>query len=95
MLNAKGQTLAEAKSDSQGHVTLQTDKEAALLLARQEFDRQKLLFDAEIAARNHAMTGSALRVLAAAMRPTSCAPAPCPTCCLRPPIPPGPTRSTP
>ncbi len=27
LLNAKGQTLAEAKSDSQGHVTLQTDKE--------------------------------------------------------------------
>ena len=36
LLNAKGQTLAEAKSDSQGHVTLQTDKEAALLLARKE-----------------------------------------------------------
>ncbi|MDR8469780.1 hypothetical protein FPK58_23565, partial [Acinetobacter baumannii] len=35
-LNAKGQTLAQAKSDSQGHVTLQTDKEAALLLARKE-----------------------------------------------------------
>ncbi|MCS5932781.1 hypothetical protein LNQ03_25810 [Klebsiella pneumoniae subsp. pneumoniae] len=29
---------AEAKSDSQGHVTLQTDKEAALLLARKEAD---------------------------------------------------------
>lgn len=36
LLNAKGQTLAQAKSDDQGHVTLQTDKEAALLLARKE-----------------------------------------------------------
>ncbi|WP_159867915.1 MULTISPECIES: alpha-2-macroglobulin [unclassified Raoultella] len=36
LLNAKGQTLAQAKSDGQGHVTLQTDKEAALLLARKE-----------------------------------------------------------
>ncbi|MCF6689601.1 alpha-2-macroglobulin family protein [Raoultella terrigena] len=36
LLNAKGQTLAQAKSDGQGHVTLQTDQEAALLLARKE-----------------------------------------------------------
>lgn len=36
LLNAKGQTLAQAKSDGQGHVTLQTDKDAALLLARKE-----------------------------------------------------------
>lgn len=36
LLNAKGQTLAQAKSDAQGHVTLQTDKEAALLLARKD-----------------------------------------------------------
>ncbi|MCI1033296.1 alpha-2-macroglobulin family protein [Raoultella terrigena] len=36
LLNAQGQTLAQAKSDGQGHVTLQTDKEAALLLARKE-----------------------------------------------------------
>ncbi len=36
LLNAKGQTLAQAKSDSRGHVTLQTDKEAALLLARKD-----------------------------------------------------------
>lgn len=36
LLNAQGQTLAQAKSDDQGHVTLQTDKEAALLLARKE-----------------------------------------------------------
>ncbi|MVT03464.1 hypothetical protein CD006_12575 [Enterobacter sp. 10-1] len=36
LLNAKGQTLAQAKSDGQGYVTLQTDKDAALLLARKE-----------------------------------------------------------
>ncbi|MDP1109308.1 hypothetical protein, partial [Klebsiella pneumoniae] len=35
-LKAKGQTLAEEKRDSQRHVTLQTDKEAALLLSRKE-----------------------------------------------------------
>ncbi|MFK3705715.1 alpha-2-macroglobulin family protein [Klebsiella sp. NPDC088457] len=34
LLNAKGQTLAQAQSDGQGHATLQTDKDAALLLAR-------------------------------------------------------------
>ncbi len=35
LLNTKGQILAEAKSDAQGHVTLQNDdKDAALLLAR-------------------------------------------------------------
>ena len=36
LLNEKGQTLAQANSDAQGHATLQTDKEAALVLARKE-----------------------------------------------------------
>ncbi len=36
LLNDKGQTLAQATSDAQGHATLNTDKEAALLLARKE-----------------------------------------------------------
>lgn len=48
LLNAKGQTLAQAKSDSQGHVTLQTDKEAALLLARK--DGQTTLLDLKLPA---------------------------------------------
>ena len=34
LLNEKGQTLAQATSDAQGHVKLETDKDAALLLAR-------------------------------------------------------------
>ncbi|PDO87376.1 alpha-2-macroglobulin family protein [Kosakonia pseudosacchari] len=34
LLNEKGQTLAQATSDSDGHATLSTDKEAALILAR-------------------------------------------------------------
>ncbi|WP_354690078.1 alpha-2-macroglobulin [Phytobacter sp. RSE-02] len=34
LLNDKGQTLAQATSDAQGHATLTTDKEAALILAR-------------------------------------------------------------
>ncbi len=37
LLNAKGQTLRrKRKATAEGHVTLQTDKEAALLLARKE-----------------------------------------------------------
>ncbi|BBR59955.1 alpha-2-macroglobulin family protein [Klebsiella sp. WP4-W18-ESBL-05] len=36
LLNDKGQTLAQATSDAKGHATLQTDKDAALLLARKE-----------------------------------------------------------
>ncbi|QDI07455.1 hypothetical protein electrica_01260 [Klebsiella electrica] len=49
LLNAKGQTLAEAKSDGQGHVTLQTnDKDAALLLARK--DGQTTLLDLKLPA---------------------------------------------
>lgn len=48
LLNAKGQTLAQAKSDAQGHVTLQTDKEAALLLARK--DGQTTLLDLKLPA---------------------------------------------
>ncbi|TCC14252.1 alpha-2-macroglobulin family protein [Kosakonia quasisacchari] len=34
LLNEKGQTLAQATSDSDGHATLNTDKDAALILAR-------------------------------------------------------------
>ena len=49
LLNAKGQTLAQAKSDAQGHVNLQTDdKEAALLLARK--DGQTTLLDLKLPA---------------------------------------------
>lgn len=48
LLNAKGQTLAQAKSDAQGHVTLQTEKEAALLLARK--DGQTTLLDLKLPA---------------------------------------------
>ncbi|MWL75221.1 hypothetical protein GQM09_33120, partial [Escherichia coli] len=36
LLNDKGQTLAQAASDGDGHAVLQTDKEAALILARKE-----------------------------------------------------------
>lgn len=36
LLNEKGQSLAQAKTDSDGHATLSTDKEGALLLARKE-----------------------------------------------------------
>lgn len=36
LLNEKGQTLAQATSDGDGHATLTTDKEAALILARKE-----------------------------------------------------------
>lgn len=36
LLNEKGQTLAQATSDAQGHATLTTDKEAALVLARKD-----------------------------------------------------------
>ena len=36
LLNDKGQSLAQATSDAQGHAVLKTDKEAALLLARKE-----------------------------------------------------------
>lgn len=36
LLNDKGQTLAQATSDAQGHVQLEADKAAALLLARKE-----------------------------------------------------------
>ncbi|MEW5560659.1 alpha-2-macroglobulin [Enterobacter asburiae] len=48
LLNDKGQTLAQANSDAQGHVTLQTDKEAALLLARK--DGQTTLLDLKLPA---------------------------------------------
>lgn len=36
LLNARGQTLNQATTDGQGHATLKTDKEAALILARKE-----------------------------------------------------------
>ncbi len=36
LLNEKGQTLAQATSDAKGHAMLNTDKEAALLLARKD-----------------------------------------------------------
>ncbi|MRS14676.1 alpha-2-macroglobulin family protein [Enterobacteriaceae bacterium RIT691] len=48
LLNDKGQTLAQANSDAQGHVSLQTDKEAALLLARK--DGQTTLLDLKLPA---------------------------------------------
>ena len=48
LLNAKGQILAQATSDGQGHVTLETDKEAALLLARK--DGQTSLLDLKLPA---------------------------------------------
>lgn len=48
LLNEKGQTLAQATSDAQGHVKLATDKEAALLLARK--DGQTTLLDLKLPA---------------------------------------------
>lgn len=48
LLNDKGQTLAQANSDSKGHVSLQTDKDAALLLARK--DGQTTLLDLKLPA---------------------------------------------
>ncbi|MBV8041707.1 alpha-2-macroglobulin [Pluralibacter sp.] len=48
LLNDKGQVLVQANSDAQGHVTLQTDKEAALLLARK--DGQTTLLDLKLPA---------------------------------------------
>jgi Large extracellular alpha-helical protein len=48
LLNDKGQTLAQATSDAQGHVTLQTDKDGALLLARK--DGQTTLLDLKLPA---------------------------------------------
>jgi uncharacterized protein YfaS (alpha-2-macroglobulin family) len=43
LINSKGQTLAQATSDAKGHTTLQSDKDAALLLARK--DGQTTLLD--------------------------------------------------
>ncbi len=48
LLNEKGQTLAQATSDAQGHVKLETDQEAALLLARK--DGQTTLLDLKLPA---------------------------------------------
>ncbi len=48
LLNEKGQTLAQANSDAQGHATLQTDKDAALVLARK--DGQTTLLDLKLPA---------------------------------------------
>lgn len=48
LLNDKGQTLAQATSDAQGHVQLETDKNAALLLARK--DGQTTLLDLKLPA---------------------------------------------
>ena len=48
LLNEKGQTLAQATTDAQGHVKLETDKEAALLLARK--DGQTTLLDLKLPA---------------------------------------------
>ena len=48
LLNDKGQTLAQATSDAKGHATLQTDKDAALLLARK--DGQTTLLDLKLPA---------------------------------------------
>lgn len=48
LLNDKGQMLAQATSDGQGHVTLETDKDAALLLARK--DGQTTLLDLKLPA---------------------------------------------
>lgn len=48
LLNDKGQTLAEAKSDADGHATLETDKEAALILASK--DGQTTLLDLKLPA---------------------------------------------
>ncbi|WP_343529955.1 alpha-2-macroglobulin [Yokenella regensburgei] len=48
LLNASGQPLAQATSDAQGYAQLQTDKEAALLLARK--DGQTTLLDLKLPA---------------------------------------------
>ncbi len=48
LLNEKGQTLAQATSDAQGHVKLENDKDAALLLARK--DGQTTLLDLKLPA---------------------------------------------
>ncbi len=48
LLNDKGQTLAEAKSDADGHAKLETDKEAALILASK--DGQTTLLDLKLPA---------------------------------------------
>lgn len=48
LLNEKGQTLAQATSDAQGHVKLETDKDAAILLARK--DGQTTLLDLKLPA---------------------------------------------
>ncbi|POT60052.1 hypothetical protein C3432_04965 [Citrobacter amalonaticus] len=48
LLNEKGQTLAQATSDAQGHVQLENDKNAALLLARK--DGQTTLLDLKLPA---------------------------------------------
>ncbi len=46
LLNEKGQTLTQATSDAQGHVRLENDKNAALLLARK--DGQTTLLDLKV-----------------------------------------------
>ncbi|WP_039055887.1 alpha-2-macroglobulin [Enterobacter sp. Bisph1] len=48
LLNEKGQTLAQATSDSDGHATLNTDKEGALILARK--DGETTLLDLKLPA---------------------------------------------
>lgn len=48
LLNEKGQTLTQATSDAQGHVQLENDKNAALLLARK--DGQTTLLDLKLPA---------------------------------------------
>ncbi|WP_312690677.1 alpha-2-macroglobulin [Kosakonia sp.] len=48
LLNEQGQTLAQATSDKDGHATLNTDKEAALILARK--DGETTLLDLKLPA---------------------------------------------
>ncbi|MGG7444513.1 alpha-2-macroglobulin family protein [Kosakonia oryzendophytica] len=48
LLNENGQTLAQATSDKDGHATLTTDKEAALILARK--DGETTLLDLKLPA---------------------------------------------
>jgi len=48
LLNARGQTLNQATTDGQGHATLKTDKDAALVLARK--DGQTTLLDLKLPA---------------------------------------------
>jgi alpha-2-macroglobulin len=48
LLNDKGQTLAQGTSDADGHTKLETDKEAALILARK--DGQTTLLDLKLPA---------------------------------------------